>query len=169
LKNLTAARFDDAHEDLFEAIGAVNQQKTVCRDLQTVRNDKAKALRKRLRGLIEELNQNLSPIDARWNAFGFNLPGVIETPEQPTGLMAALIGPGVVALKWNAAARAGYYHVYKKVVGVDAEYVLVGSPADIDFTLEGLPTGAQVEIVVAAINDAGDGPKSAKVTVTTHL
>jgi len=51
------------------------------------------------------------------------------------------------------------------VVGVDTEYLTVGSRSELDFVIEGLPAGAQVEIVVSAINNGGESAKSEKITV----
>jgi len=50
------------------------------------------------------------------------------------------------------AARAEYYRVYKRIRGVDAEPVAVGSPTDPDFTLERLPRNAEIELSVSAVN-----------------
>jgi hypothetical protein len=167
-KDITAVKADDLFTDLKAARTAVNEQETVTNLALALRNSKASLLRKRLRGLISELSQKMGPLDERWLSFGLNKPGAVETPEQVANLVAVLIGPGVVATKWDAAARAKYYHVFKKVVGVDDQYVLVGSPADIDFNLEGLPAGQTVDIVVAAVNNGGEGVQSNKVTLTTH-
>jgi hypothetical protein len=41
---------------------------------KAARDTAVKTLRKRMRGLITELKQLLSGDDARWNAFGLNIP-----------------------------------------------------------------------------------------------
>jgi hypothetical protein len=53
------------------------------------------------------------------------------------------------------------------VVGVDADFVNIGSPADLDFAIEGLPSNATVQIVVSAVNEGGESEKSAVVTIQT--
>ena len=58
--------------------------------------------------------------------------------------------------------------VWKKVRGVDAAAVAVGSPADLDFTIENLPTGAVIEITITAVNNGGESPVSEVITITTH-
>jgi hypothetical protein len=167
-KNITADRASELFEELKAARILVNEQQNVLSDALALRNTRVRALRTRVRGLINELAQKMGPLDNRWLAFGLNKPGAAETPDPVQNLVATVIGPGVVAMKWDAAARAKYYHVYKKVLGVDVAPVLVGSPADIDFNLEGLPAGKTIEIYVTAVNTGGDGVKSNVVTLTTH-
>jgi fibronectin type 3 domain-containing protein len=82
-------------------------------------------------------------------------------------VIAVLIGPNAVAVKWTGAARAEYYRVWKKVVGVDEEFIALNSPHDLDYTIEGLPANATVQIVVTAVNNGGESAKSEVVTVTT--
>ena len=52
--------------------------------------------------------------------------------------------------------------------GAATEYTLAGSPADLDFTIENLPTNAQIDIVVVAVNNGGVSAQSEPVTITTH-
>ncbi|MDB6025731.1 MAG: hypothetical protein JWM68_1954, partial [Verrucomicrobiales bacterium] len=125
-------------------------------------------LRKRIRDVINELNMRLDPLDERWLAFGLNKPGALDMPDVPENITAILIGPNAAAMKWDAAARATYYRVWKRVIGVDAEPVAVGSPADIDFTLENLPAASTIEIYVSAVNNGGESQLSEKITITTH-
>jgi hypothetical protein len=40
--------------------------------------------------------------------------------------------------------------------------------ADLDFTIENLPTGAAIDIVVTAVNYGGESPVSEVITITTH-
>ena len=167
-QNITAADLHAVLDTLKAARKAVSDQETVVENLLAVRNEKLEVVRKALRGLFDELSNQLDPLDPRWKAFGFNLPGAEETPDTVTGVIATLIGPTAIALKWDAAARAQYYRVFKKVVGVDEEFVAVGSPADLDFTLEGLPMNATVEIQISAVNDGGESQRTASVTVVTH-
>ncbi|MDB6023812.1 MAG: hypothetical protein JWM68_35, partial [Verrucomicrobiales bacterium] len=136
---ITAAKAQLVFDALSNARSAIDSQKTVVSNLIADRDVKFEALRKGVRDLINELDTLIDPMDARWLSFGLNKPGAEETPDAVVGLIATLIGPTAAALKWPAAARGSFYHVYRRIVGVDAELVLVGSPADIDFTLENLP------------------------------
>ncbi len=166
-KDLTAVHLEALFTDLEAALGALNIQDTIVGNLMETRDRKADKLRRRLRGLIEELYQNIDPLDQRWKAFGLNLPGAQETPDIVENVEAILIGPNAAALKWDNTARAEYYHVFKRVQGIDEDYILVGSPADLDFTLENLPSGKQIDIIVAAVNNGGEGERSVAVTIIT--
>jgi hypothetical protein len=168
VKDLTAVKFDDAYTELFTAVNAAETQKAVSFDLRDIRNLKATNLRKRMRGLIEEINQNIGPLDPRWKAFGFNQPGAVATPDQVTGLVVTLLGGGVAAAKWEPVAGASHYRVYKKVANIDADYVAVATSTDPNYNIEGLPSAATVDIVVAAVNTGGEGQVSEVVTLTTH-
>ncbi len=169
LKDITATKFDDMLTELTAALAAVNTQAGVAADLIETRNAKADALRERMTAIISELKIKLDGLDNRWTAFGLNKPGALESPDEVEGVQATLIGPTAAALKWDAAARAEYYHVFKRVQGVDQDYVLVGSPADLDFTIENLPTNATIEIQVSAVNNGGESPRSTSVTIVTHV
>jgi hypothetical protein len=166
--NITGAHAQMLLDQLSAARGAVYNQEMVVGLAKEARDASADKLRRRYRGFIDELSQLMGPLDQRWKVFGLNLPGATAIAEIVEGLKATLIGPTAVALKWDASARAEYYRVFKKVIGVDAEFVAVGSPADLDMTLEGLPSNATVEIYVVAVNNGGECQPSAKVTITTH-
>jgi hypothetical protein len=158
LKNFTAANLELLSTQLKTAVGAIGSQEAANGTLLEDRDVKAEKLRRRLRGLADELYQTIDPLDQRWKAFGFNMPGAQETPDAVGAVSAVLIGATAVALKWAAVPRADYYDVFKRVIGVDTDLMLVGSPADLDFTLENLPANANVEIVVAAVNTGGEAP-----------
>ncbi|MDB6029506.1 MAG: hypothetical protein JWM68_5729 [Verrucomicrobiales bacterium] len=167
-RNITAAQCQVLYDQLLAAQNTVNVQVAEVQTSKETRDVAADKLRKRLRGLVEEMGQFLDPLDSRWLAFGLKKPGAQETPDVVEGLIAVLIGPGTSALKWKAPARAEYYRVYKRVIGVDAEPVAVGSPADLDFTLENLPANSTVEVYVSAVNNGGESALSEKVTLVTH-
>ena len=166
--NISVADVTAVLTTLKDARQAVTDQELTVTNLLAVRNDKIAAVRKALRGLRDELADQLDPLDPRWLTFGFNKPGAQAIPDVVTGLVATLIGPTAVALKWQPSARAEYYHVFKRVQGVDEIYILVGSPADLDFTIENLPTNATIDIVVAAVNNGGEGQRSEAVSIITH-
>jgi len=165
---ITAANAASLLTDLKAAIVAVNLQDATVGTLRDTRDLKMDTLMGTLRDLVDELGLKLGPLDQRWKAFGLNMPGAEATPDAPEGVKVTLIGPTAAALKWNAAARAQYYRVWMKVHGVEGDYLAVGSPADLDFTIENLPANSTIDIVVTALNDGGESPVSEVVTVTTH-
>ncbi|MDB6027781.1 MAG: hypothetical protein JWM68_4004 [Verrucomicrobiales bacterium] len=166
--NLTAAHADTLSASLLAAMGALTEQDTEVSRLKAIRDLNAEKLLRRLRGLRDELGQIIDPLNPLWKAFGFNIPGADQTPESPLNLSAVVIGPGTAALRWDATAHAEYYRVWKRVIGLDAEPVAVGSPADLDFTLENLPAASTIEIYVSAVNNGGESQLSEKITITTH-
>jgi hypothetical protein len=166
--NLTAAHAQLLDDQLNAAENNVSLRKAQFLGLRVQRDGSATQLRKRIRDVMKELEMRLSPLDGRWIAFGFNLPGAEATPESVSGIEATLIGANSVGLKWGAAARAGYYRVWFKVHGSDQDYTAAGSPADLDFTLENLPANTAMDIAVSAVNDGGESALSAPVTITTH-
>ncbi|MDB6027923.1 MAG: hypothetical protein JWM68_4146 [Verrucomicrobiales bacterium] len=168
VRNITAAQLQIIGDALADAQAAVITQEATVGELLAARDAAFEALVTRIRGTMDECAQVLSPLDPRWKAFGLNMPGAEQTPEPVDGLMATLIGPNAGALKWNAPARAKFYHVFQRIVGVDADYVLVASPDDPDCTLEALPANASIDIQVSAVNDGGEGQRSDTVTIVTH-
>jgi hypothetical protein len=165
--NLTAARALALKENLATTKNGIVEQKAVVQRALEARNDKSVDAKEFVREFFNDLTFDLEDMDSRWPEFGFNKPGQKETPPAPLNIVAVLIGPNAVALKWDAAPRAEYYRVWKKVVGVDTGFVFVESRADLDFALEGLPSGAQVEIAISAVNAGGESAKSEVVKITT--
>ncbi|MFM2296030.1 MAG: hypothetical protein RLZZ350_2443 [Verrucomicrobiota bacterium] len=129
-------------------------QKKVLRDAAVL------ALRKRLRGLINELEQLLDENDPRWIAFGLTPPGTPATPEIPVAPTLTAGTHGIVIASWPVATRADYYRVFKQVVGVDAAFVYVDHPSDTGLLLHGLPTGATVKVCLSAANSHGESQRS---------
>jgi hypothetical protein len=166
--NLTAIHANVLGTALLEAEIAVCAQRTTMQTLLQERDASYEAFSRQLRGLNKELDQLLDPLDPRWQRFGFNLPGASETPDVPENVSVVLIGANAAAVKWEAAARADYYRVWVQVNGVDLEPRTVGSPADLDFTIEALPVNATIEIAVSAVNNGGESGRSTVATVTTH-
>ncbi len=161
---VTAVQAGAQYDALLAANNAYIQQKDAVNQAMTARDEKAKALESALRVLLAELHVTLDPLDARWLSFGFNKPGLKATPEVPTKLSVVSMGNDAL-VKWSAATRAQYYRVWKKVIGVDEDFVTAGNASDLNFSLEGLPLGAEVEIMVSAVNSGGESARSTKVTI----
>ncbi len=124
-------------------------------------------LLKMLRGLVKELSLTLTLDDGRWTAFGFNAPAAKERPETPTNVTAVSVAENAMAVQWDKAPRAEYYRVRIKVVGVDEEPKVVGTPSDTDFMFEELPADAVVEVTISAVNKGGESALSEVVMVRT--
>jgi hypothetical protein len=166
--NITGAQALLLYTTFSEASAAVTLQESVVGILMDDRDAKYSALRGRVVQLVDELSYVLSPLDQRWKAFGFNKPGALETPEVPEDISVVLIGTNAAAVKWGASPRAEYYRIWMKVHGAAGDAVAVGSPADLDFTLENLPPATTVDISVSAVNNGGESQLSEPISVTTH-
>lgn len=166
--NLTAAQGTLLHGNLLTAINDVNERTGGIRELIEQRNAKAALVKQSLRELIDDLGVKLGATDSRWLEFGLNQPGQKSTPQVPTNIIVILVGPTVAAVKWNRSTGADHYRVWKQVVGVDEGFVAVGSPADLDFALEELPTGATIKVAVSAVNTVGESALSVVKTLVTE-
>lgn len=165
--NLTATHAHALATALMAAINGVIVQETAVKRLLNLRDSAATQMRKRLTGLVAELTQLIDPLDERWLTFGFNMPGAKQTPDAPENVAAIVVNETAAMIEFPASPRAEYYRVYQRVVGVDAEPIAVGSPADLDFTLEDLPRASSIEISVSAVNDGGESARSEAVTIVT--
>ena len=165
---ITAARAQALLDALNDAEVAMNIQDSTLGNLRDARETALNTLDGTIRSFIAELGVKLAPLDSRWKAFGLNIPGADETPDQVVGVKVTLIGPTAAAVKWEASPRAEYYRVWTKIHGTNGDYVAVGSPADLDFTIENLPANATIDIVITAVNNGGESPVSELITVTTH-
>jgi len=163
---VTAALVGTRLDELTNAQTAVDLQKSLAGTHLTNRKQKEKAMRLRLRWLADELGRLMGPLDDRWTAFGLNKPALKRTPAVPTKLSVVLMNNIAASLKWEGAARAEYYRVWIKVIGIDLGMRTIGSPADLDFTIESLPGNSAIEVAVSAMNNGGESALSEVVTIT---
>ncbi|MCX6901484.1 MAG: hypothetical protein NT105_22620 [Verrucomicrobia bacterium] len=113
-------------------------------------------LRKRVRGLIDELTTLLSDTDTRWHAFGLNRPADPDTPEIVESLTLAMGAAGVIVASWPGAPRATRYRPFVQIVGVNEEPVARDPVHDLTVNLTGFTTGQTVKVYIVAANDAGE-------------
>ncbi len=160
---VTAAVLEVLHEDLGNVRQEMKSQTTDLRTLSRVRREAFAALRKQLCALAKELTQKLSPMDERWCDYGLNIPGVKQKPEAPEEVSVTVLDSCAAAVEWDPAPRAEYYRVWLQVVGVDAEPVAVGSPADPNFMVENVPQEGEADLFVTAVNKGGESRLSVGV------
>jgi hypothetical protein len=151
---------------LSDARATVNDCRALIGTKKTARNTAVTALRKRMRGLIAELTQLLPGDDARWNAFGLNMPDAVGIPDVPEDLTVVGGGSGHLLATWDGAALAERYRVFKKVIGVDSEYVLATTVTETESNLNTFTPGQIVRVRVVAVNDAGASLPSDSVEQT---
>ena len=133
-----------------------------------VRTTAADGLRRRVRGLIGELETLISDDDARWEAFGLNIPANPNGPEAVASVTVAPLTGHRLEVSWPYAVRAVRYRVEVQVVGVDADFVNKASAKDLQVILKGFTAAQVVRVRIVAGNDGGDaGPSPVgEVTVT---
>ena len=163
--NLTAARATALAKALLGARGSRNRQKSARVQSKQDRNAAERKLRRRLRGLIEELTQLLDPRAPEWRAFGLRRPGVPDSPAKVKNTRAAALGGGSAQVQCDPAARAEYYQVHMMIVGKDAEFALAESPREPQKIFDSLPVGARVRFKMRAMNETGHGPFGEEVEI----
>src|SRR5450432_3496500 len=113
---------------------------------------------------IKILTGTLGKDDPRWEAFGLNVPGTDTTPAAPTGLRATVMDSEVL-LECDATPLATSYRYRRKIVGVDAQYVLVASSLTPMATLQDVAAGMTMEIIAQAVNGPSQSVASDPITV----
>lgn len=162
----TAAICTPAHTAVSNARAAVNTAETNHTTAKKATVAALKTLRKRVRGLIDELGTLLAEDDARYEAFGLNIPANASAPEDIEELTLTALGGGKVHVEWSYATRMTGTRVLRKLPGPDEEFASVGTSAGLEKVLAGQPVGALIEIQVVPYNDGGDGGASPVKSVT---
>lgn len=162
---VTTALAQTAYDNLSDARADLGQKQTDQGNAKALRDLQVAALRKRMRGLVTELETLMAADDPRWYAFGLSRPADEETPEIATNLILLASVPGSIIADWDDALRADRYRVWLKVMGVDEDFSAVSTVYDSDATLTGLTTGATIQIYVTSVNDAGESAPSAVVEI----
>ena len=75
-------------------------------------------------------------------------------------------GSGHLLATWGGAPLGDRYRVYKKVVGVDNEFVLAATVTDTEANLNTFTPGQLVRVRVTALNEAGESLPSVTVEQT---
>jgi len=87
-------------------------------------------------------------------------------PQQPTGLISLTHTETSITIVWDAVSGAAKYHVYAGTTA--GSLTLRGSPTSLYYVIDGLIGDRTYYIEVSAENEAGEGEKSAAITVTTN-
>lgn len=153
--NVTPARANTLFQALRTARNNLTGHLTVIGQKKIPRDAAEIALRKRMRGLIDELGQLLPDDSPLWLAFGLHRPADPEVPDAPDAPVLTATSSGQVLADWMDEARALRYRVWKQVMGVDDHFIAVATVLDSDATLT-LPPGATVRIRITATNDTGE-------------
>jgi len=161
----TAALCTAKHTQVSNARQAVNVARTTLTTRKKDMEAALRTLRKRVRGLIDELGTLIADDDERYSAFGLNIPALPVAPVPIPSLTAAAVGGGKVHLQWPYSTRMAGTRLQKKVIGVDEEFVSAGTADGLEKTLVGFTAGQSVVFRVIAYNDGGDANPSPEATV----
>ena len=153
---VTADAAEDRRTILQNAHNTVNACRADTGVKKGLRNTAVKNLRKKMRGLILELTDVLPGDDARWHSFGLNMPDAVGIADVPEDLVVTGGGPGHLLAVWGSAALADRYNVYRKITGVDADFVLVKTTTETEADLNTMTSGQIVRVRVSSVNDAGE-------------
>jgi len=164
----TAAICDAAHTTISNARTTLHNAETALSGAKDNEKSAVRTLRKRVRGVIEEIGTVLADDDARYRDFGLNVPANPVAPEPIASLTLTARGGGKFLAEWPYSTRMGGTRLQKKVIGVDLDFVSAGTSDGLEKTLAGFTAGQVVEVRVIAYNDGGDAAPSpvASVTVT---
>lgn len=152
-----------AISDARQAVANAESDQTTAFNTRTAAQD---ALRKRVRGLINELETLIAPDDARWEAFGLNIPANPSAPEPVASVTAAALGNGRIEVSWPYATRATRYRVETFITGVDTEWQNKASAKDLEVILKNFTAAQVVKVRIIAFNDGGDAAPSPETQVT---
>lgn len=155
----TAAICTTAHTNVSNARAAVNVGEQAVTDEKAAEAIAVKTLRKRVRGLINELGQLIADDDSRYEAFGLNIPANPSAPEPITTFAAVAQGGGKAHTTWTYAKRMTGTRIMGQRVGVDLEAHSLGTAEGLEKTLTGLALG-EWELSAISYNDGGDAAAS---------
>lgn len=161
----TAAACLADYEALSDGRSGVNRIKSQLRTAVSAKNAALKALRRRMRGVIDELGLLLTDDDARWLRFGLNLPARPTAPEAVSSVTLTAHGERSVLAEWPRARRARRYRVQIRLPGA-AEFVHALTVRGRQALLRRLPPGQVVEVRVIAANSAAEAAPSPAASVT---
>jgi hypothetical protein len=164
---VTAVIAEGLHTDLSTLRHAVQGKETALRTRTQEKRAKFADLRQTLTAQARELKELIPADDLRWKDYGLNIPAIKERPATPTNITVVLIGPNALSVKWDRSARAEYYRVWMRIIGVGTEFAVAGTPADLDMILESLPSNATVELALSALNNGGESARSEVIAVQT--
>jgi len=160
---ITAAAALTLHGALQTAFTLINTRQAeqeLCKD---ARDADVKALYKEVSETIAELRDLLEDDDARWELFGLNIPANPNPPEGVTSLTLTSAGPARALAAWTYAVRAEYYRLFLQRIGIDADFVNIADPRDLEYTIKDLTAGTLIKVYIVPMNEGGPGPASPTV------
>lgn len=151
----TAANCAGMHGALSQARSAVNHAEARLRQAVIAKDKALVQLRRRMRGLIRELDIVMEPDDPRWKVFGLNIPASGTSPEPVQRVTAEVMGQGRVLLTWPPAPHATRYRVQMREMG-HTEFEPLATVHEPEWLLEKEGLGGFIEVRVIAANEVDE-------------
>jgi hypothetical protein len=161
----TAAICGALHTASSNARAALNGAASAQTTAMALRDTDLRTLRKRVRGLLEELGTLLADDDERYEAFGLNIPANPAAPEPITSVTLAANGGGKVFAQWGYTTRMVSTRLLTLRVGTDTEFQNAGTVDGLEKMLTGFTPGITLQVKAIAYNDGGDAPESPVASV----
>ena len=156
----TAAICHTAHEAVSDARTALNTATSAQTNAKNTITATLKTMRKRVRGLIDELGTLVADDDVRYEDFGLTIPGSPSAPEAITSLTLTAVGGGKVFAEWSYATRMTGTRLLLKRVGVDTDFKNFGTVDGLEKMITGQTVGQTIQVQAIAYNDGGDAAPS---------
>jgi len=86
-----------------------------------------------------------------------------KAPETPAGLKVEQISPTSLKASWAKSTRAITYRPFKKIVGLDKDFVALAPIEATEVLIDGLSPKAVVHFQVSASNAAGESTRTAEI------
>jgi hypothetical protein len=167
--DVTAAKATALRSASLAALATLTTAKMALDNKGTAWTTAYEALVKMMRRLIKILAATLAPDDARWMAFGLNMPAAITTPGKPVNVVAHLDGTGAIIVQCDAVPLATRYRWRMLIVGVQTDYVLAARSIDPMGTISDVLPGQTVKLIVQAVNGSSQGVASDPILFTIPL
>lgn len=163
---VTAAQATALRNAALSAQQALAAAEIVLKDAGTTYDKAYAALADLMYTLIKILEGTLDDNDARWLAFGLQMPSTNATPGQPTGLTGHLDDSGNIIPQCDPTPLATRYRWRGLLVGIEKQYRLVASSTEPMASIPGVQPGQAIQIIVQAVNNGLQGVPSDPIVVT---
>ena len=158
--NVTEAEAERLHTLLTDAFHDVTSWVSETRAAKQERKGCFESLRRGMRGLIGDLEDEFTADDARWSLLGLDAPADVDVPDMVENVDVEEAGKGRWLVDWDPAARALRYFVEILIVGTDKEFRRVATVKDEMAVLDSIPPNVTVKVRVTAVNDTGSSVAS---------
>lgn len=167
--NVTAAQATTLRNATITAQDTQVNAEVNLENAKTTLQDAQAVLTGTMRALIRILSATLGKMDARWKAFGLNMPGSTSTPGKPVGLTATVDGRGNIVAQCQQLPLATSMLWRTLIVGAQEDYVLAARTSGPAAVIGNVAPGQTVRLLVQGSNDGLQGVASEPIMVSVPL